>query len=138
MKKMLKQMTAFAAVLVIVSPVFLLSAPANALDVNDAFGGDTTRQNIETNLGLGNGNKGPQEIAASIINVALGFLGIIAVVLILIAGFQWMTAGGDTGKVDSAKKTLGAALIGLVIILAAWGIANYVLKNLINATGTNT
>lgn len=136
---MLKQLTAFMAVLAIVTPVFLLSgAPAGAITVNNAFGGDTTRTNIEGNLGLGNGKKGPQEIAASIINVALGFLGIIAVVLILIAGFQWMTAGGDQAKVDGAKKTLSAAVIGLVIILAAWGIANYVLSSLINATGTNT
>ena len=124
--------------MVIVSPIFLLSAPAKALDVNDAFGGTETRGNIEDNLGLGNGNKGPQEIAASVINVALGFLGIIAVVLILIAGFKWMTAGGDQSKVDESKKMLGAAIIGLIIILAAWGIANFVLKSLINATGTNT
>ena len=57
----------------------------------------------------------------------LGFLGIISVVLILYAGFMWMTAAGNEDKVGQAKKLLVAAVIGLIIILASYSIASFVL-----------
>lgn len=80
------------------------------------------------------GDASPEELAISVINWVLGILALIAVVLILIAGFRWMTAGGNEEKVESAKKTLYAALIGLVIILAGWGLSVYVINNLLDFT----
>ncbi len=67
----------------------------------------------------------PYETVVSVINFVLGFLGIIAVIIILIAGFKWMTAGGKDEQVESAQKMLIQGVIGLVIILSAWGIAQY-------------
>jgi len=61
----------------------------------------------------------------------------LAVVIILIGGFKWMTAGGNEEQVEEAKKILIAGIIGLVIILASWGIANFVLGSLLNATTTS-
>ena len=72
---------------------------------------------------------------ASLINVAMGLLGIIAVVIILIGGFQWMTAGGNDDKVAEARKRIFAGIIGLAIILSAWAIAIFVFKQLGKATG---
>lgn len=77
----------------------------------------------------------PRTIAAGIINVVLGLLGIIFLVLILYAGFLWMTSGGDSAKVDKAKAYLRNAIIGLVIIITSWGIATFVINSLLNATG---
>ena len=82
----------------------------------------------------GLGVKDPREIAANVINIILGFLGIIAVVLILIGGFMWMTAAGNDDKVATAKKIMTAGIIGLVIVLAAFGIAKFVIQALIGAT----
>ncbi len=65
-------------------------------------------------------------IVARIINVLLGFLGIIFTVLVVFAGYQWMTSAGDSSKIGEAKKRITAGIIGLVIILASWGISNYV------------
>ena len=81
------------------------------------------------------GNKDPRTMVTQIINVALTLLGIVAVVIVLLGGFKWMTAGGNEDKVGEAKKILGAGVIGLVIILAAWGIAAFVLNVMMNATG---
>ena len=91
----------------------------------------------ETNIGdeLGLGNRDPREIAASVIRVILGFLGIIAVIIILLGGFKWMTAGGNEDKVGEAKKLIIAGVIGLIIILASWGIATFVINALVSATG---
>ena len=73
---------------------------------------------------------------AKIINILLGFLGVVAIVIILVAGFRWMTAGGNEEKVGEAKKMLGAGVIGLVIILAAFAIASYVISTLVTQTGS--
>jgi hypothetical protein len=77
-------------------------------------------------------------IAASLIETILGFLGIIFVVLIIISGFQWMTAQGNEEKIEKAKKNITNAVIGLLIIVAAYSITYFVF-NLINdsSTGTN-
>jgi hypothetical protein len=65
----------------------------------------------------------------------MGFLGIIAVVIILLGGFKWMTAGGDESKVEEAKKLMTAGVIGLAIVLASWGVTIFVLDALLSATG---
>ena len=52
-----------------------------------------------------NAQRSLPEIIARVIRVALGLLGIAAVVIVLIGGFMWMTAGGDADKVEKAKKT---------------------------------
>lgn len=106
----------------------LLAARAvSALTVEDL---DTT--GVSDNLILG--NTSPESLAISVINWVLGILALIAVVLILVGGFRWMTAGGNEEKIESAKKTLYASLIGLVIILAGWGISVYVINNLLDFT----
>lgn len=84
------------------------------------------------------GSKDPRQIAADLIKVVLGFLGIIAVVIILLGGFKWMTASGNQDKVDEAKRLIMAGIIGLVIILGSYAIAQFILTNLMTATGAVT
>jgi len=73
-------------------------------------------------------------MAARIIRVILELLGIIALVIIIYAGFRWMTAGGEEEKVTEARKQLTNGLIGLAIILVAFAIATFVLNQLIFMT----
>jgi hypothetical protein len=75
-------------------------------------------------------------IAAKIIRIGLGLLGLIAVVLILYAGFTWMTSGGNEEKIGTAKKTLINATIGLAIIMSSLAITQFILNALSNATGS--
>lgn len=74
-------------------------------------------------------------IIARIINTALSFLGIIAVIIVLYGGFTWMTSAGNPDKLARAKKILINGLIGLTIIFLSWAITAFVLSALINATG---
>ena len=76
------------------------------------------------------------EILGNIINVVLGFLGIVFLVLLLYAGFMWMTAQGDEKKVDKARTMISQSIIGLIIIVAAFAISNFVLGSLVNVAGT--
>ncbi|MBD3359100.1 MAG: hypothetical protein GF365_00105 [Candidatus Buchananbacteria bacterium] len=72
---------------------------------------------------------------ARIIRAFLGFLGVVAVALVIYGGYLYMTAQGVAEKIDKAKKTLVAAVIGLVIVLSAFAIASFVLNQLLQATG---
>ena len=118
--------------------LFILSLTVNAVALADSgypvnpWGDEDKKNKIQEYTGLG--ERDPRGIAASVINVVLGFLGIIAVGLILYAGFKWMTAGGSEDKITEARKLLVAGVIGLIIIFAAFAIANFVLTQLIMAT----
>jgi hypothetical protein len=80
----------------------------------------------------------PRFIAADIIKIFLGFLGIIAVAIILAGGFKWMTAMGDEEKVKKAKQLIGSGVVGLLIIVAAYAIATFVLERIWGVvTGTS-
>ena len=70
------------------------------------------------------------EVAASVIKAFLSLLGIIFVSYIIYAGYKWMTASGDEEKVRAAKDTLQRAIIGLIIIIAAYAITYFVFANL--------
>ncbi|MEK7102536.1 MAG: hypothetical protein AAB912_02825, partial [Patescibacteria group bacterium] len=67
---------------------------------------------------IGLGTRSLQETIASIIRVVLSLLGIVALVIVLMGGFKWMTAGGSDEKVKEAKKTIFQGIIGLAIVLS--------------------
>lgn len=91
---------------------------------------------VQASSGLG--DKPLEETLGLLINVLLGLLGIIFLVLVIWAGFLWMTAGGDEKKVGKAKSILITAVIGLVILLSAYAISSFVLDQLVSATGSGT
>ncbi|HEX9664393.1 MAG TPA: pilin [Patescibacteria group bacterium] len=118
------------AVLGLVSLCFVFSiavVPMLVFAQEDIFG-------VEYGEALGLGKKDPRETIALIIRVFMGFLGTIAVIIVLLGGFKWMVAGGNEEKVGEAKKLLLAGVIGLVIILSAYAITNFVLTQLISVT----
>jgi len=97
-------------------------------------------QNFGTNevsVGLNNslGTTDPRVIVGHIIQILLSLLGVITLILVIYAGFLWMTSGGEEDKVRQAQKILSNAVIGLVIILSAWAITSFVLDKLSQATG---
>lgn len=67
----------------------------------------------------------------TIVNAALSLLGIIFVVLIIYAGYNWMTASGNEEAVSKAKKIITNSVIGLIIVLSAWSIWRFILFELI-------
>ena len=117
----------------VILPVFSFALTANAQSNADNMLWGGFEGNVQAATGLGNTD--PRQMAGQVVNVLLGFLGIIAVLLILFGGFKWMTAAGDEGKIDEAKKLIAAGVIGLVVILAAFGIAQFVISALYGATG---
>lgn len=80
------------------------------------------------------GTKDLKSTVGSIIKVALSFLGVVAIVIVLIGGFKYMTAGGSDEKTGDAKKYIISGIIGLAIILSAYAITQFVLSSLLTAT----
>jgi len=69
-------------------------------------------------------------LVATIIRVILSLLAIIFLVLTIAAGFRWMTAGGNEEQVKKSTGALRDAVIGLVIVLAAYTITYFLFKYL--------
>ena len=92
-----------------------------------------------TDLGLyygeasGLGTQSLQATITSIIRVALSLLGIVALVIVLMGGFKWMTAGGSEDKVKEAKRLIFQGIIGMAIVLSAFAITTFVVESLTTA-----
>jgi len=80
---------------------------------------------------VGSGDQGPyveaSEYTLSVIiglavNILLSFLGIIFIILIILAGYHWMTAGGNQETITKAKGSLKSSIVGLLIVVGAYAI----------------
>ncbi|OGL36440.1 hypothetical protein A3F38_02120 [Candidatus Saccharibacteria bacterium RIFCSPHIGHO2_12_FULL_48_21] len=71
------------------------------------------------------------ELIRQVINIISAIVGVIAVVMIIIGGFRYITSGGQPDKVTSAKNTILYGLIGLVIVALAQVIVQFVLNKLV-------
>jgi len=97
-----------------------------------------TQMNTAGNIGWGT-TATPADmpnLIKTVISTFLGLLGIIFLVLIIYAGYNWMTAQGEEEKVTKAKDTITRAIIGLIIITAAYSITYFVFNNLPDGAGT--
>jgi RsiW-degrading membrane proteinase PrsW (M82 family) len=70
-------------------------------------------------------------IIGILLKAFLSFLGITFVVLMVIAGYNWMTAQGSEEVITKSKQTIRAALIGTVVAISGWAIWNFVFTNII-------
>src|SRR5690348_6787394 len=96
----------------------------------------TSQENLDvigTQAGIG-GGADLFTIIGRVINVALGFVGIVLLGLLLYAGWLWMTSEGDAKKIDSAKTMIRNAIIGLLIIVSSFAIVNFILAQLAGVT----
>ncbi len=116
--------------------IFSFSPSVNAQSIADADSElQTGVQIISQPIGLATTDI--RIVVARIIRVALGLLGIVALGLMIYAGFLWMTAGGNENQIEEAKKTLINTAIGLAIILSAYAIVSFVISKLVDATLNN-
>lgn len=68
-----------------------------------------------------------QNLVTKIINLFSALVGIVAVIMIVVGGFKYITSGGNDGNVSTAKNTILYAVIGLIIVGLAQVIVKYVL-----------
>lgn len=96
---------------------------AGALD--DGF---NAVNNFRATAGFRDFGNDPTNLVFTILGYALGFLALFALIVIIYAGFKYLTSVGDEKKADEAKKILLYALIGLFIIGTSGLIVNVMLR----------
>lgn len=67
-------------------------------------------------------------LITNIVNVFSVVVGIVAVIMIIIGGFRYITSGGDSGNVSGAKNTILYAIVGLIVVALAQFIVKFVLS----------
>lgn len=92
-------------------------------------------QPVSTVYGTPGQPQDPRTVVMRTISYALGFLGVIFILLIIYAGFLWMTAAGNEEKVEKAKKIISRAAIGLAIVLIALAVTYFVFGVILSGTG---
>ena len=107
------------------SGLFFL-APSFAKD----YGLETTRAAADLSKTVA-GQTDVFGVGGKIISAALSLVGIVFFALVLFAGLMWMTARGDSARVDKAKTILETSAIGLVIVMGAYAIVNFVFIELL-------
>ncbi len=68
----------------------------------------------------------PQIVIGKVINVLLSFLGVFFLILMIYGGFVWMMSKGNEQEVEKAKNIITNAIIGLIVVLAAYAITAFV------------
>ena len=127
-------------------PILLIGyfSPAGAVDL---FGGacsgtaanSPTCQQASSEGGSNNRVTGSKSIINAAVNILAVITGLAAVIMIIISGFKFVTAGGatpgqrsgDPNAVKSARATLTAAIIGLVVVALAWTITRFIIDKVV-------
>ncbi|MEK7538199.1 MAG: hypothetical protein AAB619_04485 [Patescibacteria group bacterium] len=117
-----------AKLAVIAGSVGMMALPVASYAAATSF----SVESIGGSIGLGNADL--KQTVINILNLALGLLALVAVVMIIVGGFTWLTASGNEEKVDKAKKIISAAVIGLIIVLLAWAVVIFVARTTANVT----
>lgn len=122
------------SVLVAILAIIGISAPVTSYA---DFSGSQSQ--ICTGIGTVNGsggcdNSGSQstidKIIAWVVNILTVIVGITAVIMIIVAGFRFVTSGGDSANVAGAKNTIIYAIVGLIVVALAQVIVHFVLTNI--------
>lgn len=103
-------------------------------DKKSSFAGEVGKQfnAVSGGAGFTGTPEDPRLIVAKTIRTSLSLLGMVFVIIIIYAGYLWMTAGGNDEQVGSAKKWMTRSVIGLVVILTAYSITHFAIKIALN------
>ncbi|MCB9798653.1 hypothetical protein H6758_02920 [Candidatus Nomurabacteria bacterium] len=113
MKKFAKKITSFFIVALLFAPTM---AGAVGLQKSGTLLGQTaSKTGVDT-------SKQVEDVVGAGIRAGLTLVGLIFLVLMVYAGYLWMTARGEESQVDKAKKIVSTSIIGLVLVVGAYAI----------------
>lgn len=76
-----------------------------------------------------------REFVHKVLNFLLQFLGLLALVMVIYAGFRYLTSLGDDGAAENARKTIQHVVIGIIIVLASFALVWTVINFVVNPEG---
>lgn len=101
--------------------------PAQALNLKDAFSDSGPLGQAGERSGFDIEQRSVEPIIGKVISVILSFLGVIFLILMIYGGYTWMTAMGNEEKVKKAQQLIQAAVLGLIVVVAAYAITIFVM-----------
>lgn len=119
----------------LVAAMLAATLPAFAIDIGTGPGGMAQGVAKKSGYSTNVTQTTLSESIGKLIKTALSMVGTIFIVLTIYAGIIWMTAGGNEEKVETAQKIIKAATLGLVIVVAAYGITVFVIVATLSASG---
>ena len=138
MLKLLSKFTLFLIILITGFSFLFINYSKAVGTLEEAFGNKLNETATGAGYPSGQGEATLNDSIVKIINTALSFLGIIFLILIIYAGFTWMTAGGDSAAVGKAQKMIIAATVGLIIVISAYAISKFILEKLWGSSSTTS
>jgi len=127
MKENLKNKIKLAAVLSGLAAPFLAAAQSVQAGLNNSGLGS-----IFGTSGRLTGATSLQYLIAGIMIILLYFAGIVAIVFVIIGGYQYVTSAGNEEQAEKGRKTLINAIIGIIVVVLAYTIINVI----VNLVGT--
>lgn len=134
-KKLKRMAIGLAALAALVAPALLpLSVSAQTTTDNTCSGITDCLNNGACAVDDANCNNGDdaqtkvRDMIKKVINIFSLVIGVVAVIMIILGGFKYITSGGDSGNVTGAKNTILYAVIGLIIVALAQIIVRFVLQ----------
>ena len=132
---MKKTILAIVSAFVLLAPATLMSATSYAVD-------QTTKDNAcsaipggcSASTGDGSSSSSIQSNVKFAINLFSWIVGVAAIIVMVLGGFRFVTSGGDSGRVSSARNTILYALVGLVVVAISQVIVRFVLKSVTTST----
>lgn len=129
MNKILKQsLILLFIVFILVLPYFVFAATTA---VNPAIKGLTDVKGSYADI-TGVPEDDILYIIGRVIGALLSLLGVIFVVLMIYAGYNWMTAAGEESKVETAQETIKRAIIGLIIVAGSYALQVLIFDKLLS------
>ncbi len=102
-----------------------------AQGIQDAFGEGSPLEKVAGEEGAGfNKSEDIGVISGRIINTALSLVGLIFLILMVYAGYLWMTARGEEAEITKAQNIIKSSVIGLIIVMSAYAITYFVTAGL--------
>lgn len=126
-------------VILALSAVFALTGPALAQTIQQEINnGLECGSNLQLPKaspdqscgGVGNASNSLEGLIKHIVNILSAVIGVVAVIMIMVGGFRYVTSGGSDSSVTSAKNTILYAIIGLVIVALSQLLVHFTIKNL--------
>lgn len=131
-----KKIITVVTVVVLGLLVLVNSLPVLAVDSSSLKTANDTAERFATNAGfeVGSTIATPEIVAGRIIGVVMGFLGVVFFILMVYGGWIWLLARGNDEKVTQAKDTIKHAIIGLLIVFAAYALSAFVVTSIVSIT----
>jgi cytochrome bd-type quinol oxidase subunit 2 len=116
-------------ILLILSLFIIFPGVVLAQGIRGSFGEGSPLETVRDRAGFEEGDD-VGTLTGRVINTALSLVGIIFLVLMVYAGYLWMTARGEEAQITKAKDIIRGTIIGLVLVLSAYAITIFVTRSL--------